>query len=211
MSDKATAPMGNSCLDQVASMVTYTDPQPAEIDLLQQAWSIQWRTITAWGCPDVWMGVELDDGGVVWDVGDVVYKEVARTTYVRILVPPLVEWAEFVILASGRGKFTITSGTDSTGTSRTYNVGNSVKLSSAKPFYQTGMLPTSAGAASGRAIQVVSNVRPYWQTEDLTITLTMTDENSALIGYPNGHPAKIHGMGVHWVRQPQDITGSKSV
>ena len=209
MGDKMPT-MGNTCLDAVSGAQTLVDPHPAEIDLLQSAWGVHWRIATVWGGPDFFMGHHQDHGAATWDGAKWVSQDSTLPSPIR--VPPYVGWTDMAILISGRGKYVITTAQDTTGTACVCNVGDSATLQSSTTQYTAGPLPSSMGATSGRGIQLVANVRPYWQEIDLTVKLRQIDESSTdAVAGSNAKPAAIHGIAFRWIWQPQDITDSLAV
>ena len=210
MADKMPT-MGNTSLDGLSGNQTLSDPHPAEIDLLQSAWGVQWRIATAWGSPDFFIGHNQDHGAATWDGSKFVSQFSEFTTPIR--VPPYVTFADLAVVVSGRGRYVITTAADTTGTAAEFHTAFfEAPLSMATTVYTAGPLPSSMGSDSGRGIQLVASARPYWQDIDLTVKLRQIDEIGTVEGVGSvATPSKIFGMGIRWIWQPDDITGTINV
>jgi hypothetical protein len=158
MSDKAPAFINlvpvYAGSDRTTEAAPVLDPTAARSHLLEAADSTAHAAATAGGADPMWCGVYLTEG---------------LTGYVRIRVPPGVTECDLSILVAGSGSVTVTSGSDSTGSTLTWDTQAAISLTHAGTVETVGVLATSAGAASGRAVTVRSSVAWAWADEVLTI------------------------------------------
>lgn len=203
-------PMKGASIDKVEiDPLRDSDASPAVVDYLQDIDRLQWKALTILGAPDYFMPMVLPDGGVSWNGSS--YDLETTTRVFAIQVPPTIATADFVILAAGAGKFEITTDTDSTGSEIKYGNSASTKINNVQPYWSNGVFPTSAGAGSGRAIDVATSGRARWQTCIVTVKHTRYGEASTIVSVEQTDPGTIYGIGFRWVWEPVDITDSESV
>tara|TARA_R100000655_G_scaffold24510_1_gene49604 strand:- start:2371 stop:2958 length:588 start_codon:yes stop_codon:yes gene_type:complete len=130
------------------------DPTVAIFGLLESADATAHALATSGGCDPIWCGLYLTEG---------------QTGYVRIRVPPGVTECDLKLRVAGSGSATVTTSTDATGTLLTWETEASVDLLNSGNVGTVGVMPTSAGAASRRAVTVRSSVAWTWADEVLTV------------------------------------------
>ena len=189
----------NASLDQ-GSAQSITDLSLANVEVLQQVDIAQFGLVTRWGSPDVWIPGAMLDGGTNWNGSS--YDAVSASFGFKLFVPPYVTEARYTLLVAGIGKATITTDTDSTG---------STEIDGSAFVYSAGAIPSSEGAGTGRAITVASGATAEWTTEDVTVAVIRTNETGTVYGSPNSTPGKVYGVGISWIWEPRDITDSASV
>ena len=190
MSDKAPGYVDLTPVVQVTGTTTpsqadiaepASDPKLAKTWLLQLADNIAHALATASGSDPVWSGLYLNEG---------------ETGYLRIRVPPGVTECMIRLRVAGSGSVTVTTSTDATGTTLSWDLGTTLDLESSAPISTVGVLPTSAGAASMRAVTVRAAVAWSWADEVLTIA-------SSSSGSVNG---VVYGIGVSPVHVARSAT-----
>jgi len=161
MSDKAPAFINlvpvYAGSDRTTEAAPVLDPTAARSHLLEAADSTAHAAATAGGADPMWCGVYLTEG---------------QTGYVRIRVPPGVTECDLSILVAGSGSVTITSGSDSMGSTLTWDTQAAISLTHAGTIKTVGVLDASdpdVDADSGRAVTVRSSVAWAWADEVLTI------------------------------------------
>jgi len=143
------------------------DLEPARAWILAEAMQRQHSLATGWGGPAYFCGCGIDEGD---------------TGHLLIRVPPGVTECNLTLLVAGLGDVTITSTNDgAVGTRLTWATGGD-DLAHVGQVSTVGVLDSSLGANSGRAITVSSSVSWTWQTERLTLTVA------------SGGPGTIHGV-----------------
>ena len=208
MANKTPA-LGQSIEQVEISPLEDSDATPAVVDHLQDIDRRQWQLLTRFGSPDYFACVDFIDGGVTWN-GSSYDKDVS--TYVfQVQVPPTIDTADVVILASGAGRFKSTTDTDSTGTQLDFSNNNTAPIDMATEFGSCGPLPTSEGAASTRAIQVATADRARWQSCTCTVTLVRIGETSYVNGVILSKPGRVYGIGFRWHWKPVESTDSDTV
>lgn len=137
-----------------------SDPTPALIAYLRLIEQKQHALMSAWGGPPRCMTEIIKATG-------------ASSTVLTVSIPPGVTDIDIAVLLAGTGTLVITSTADATGTQfiSDNNAGAPTTDAEMASWYATsGYLPTSAGAASGRAVTVASSASWAWQDVDLTLT-----------------------------------------
>lgn len=151
-----------------ADVPNIIDIYPARVDLIIDADVKAHGATAGWGGPGNWIGLYLTEG---------------QAAEVMIRVPPSVTDVDLVFMVTGTGKVTVTSSADSTGTELEWALASENVVTSAAQVGTGGPLPTSAGAASGRAVTVRAAVAWTWIDETLTITSASAGgEDGAIFG-----------------------------
>ena len=140
--------------DRTIESAPVLDPTAARSHLLEATDSNAHAAATAGGSDPMWCGLYLEEG---------------QTGYIRIRVPPGVTECDLALLVAGSGSATITSTTDATGSPLTWATEEAINITKAGTVKTVGILATSAGAASGRAVTVRASVAWGWADEVLTI------------------------------------------
>lgn len=140
--------------DRPADVAPILDPTAARAYMLEAADGNAHAVATAGGCDPIWCGLYLTEG---------------QTGYVRIRVPPGVTDCSLAILVAGSGSVRVTSGTDSTGSTLTWDTGAAIAITQSGTVETVGVLPVSAGHATGRAVTVRSSVTWTWGDDILTV------------------------------------------
>lgn len=108
----------------------------------------------------------------------------ATSTVLTVSIPPGVTDCDIAVRMAGTGTLVITSGADATGTQMKCdnNAGAPTTDAELGQWFQTGgYLPTSAGAASGRAVTVASSASWAWQDVDLTLTISAVTSSLTIL------------------------------
>lgn len=156
-----TAPVPTPELD-IAKVVPLVDMKPAVIDYLADIQRRQHALMSAWGGAPV-------SHSCHWNSG----SDSAFTFTVR--VPPGVTELGFSILAYGTATVTITTSVDATGTALSVVSpmdGGSADEENPIWYSTSGVMSSSLGASSGRAVTVRSSVAWTWTDVDLVFTMT---------------------------------------
>lgn len=106
------------------------------------------------------------------------------TTTRTVRVPPGVTELDLAVRIAGTGTITITSTADATGTAFKMDNNSATPTTDAEraQWFETGgYMPTSAGAASGRAVTVAASATWVWQNVDLTIAITGVTSSLTLL------------------------------
>lgn len=163
--------------DPAAYSVDVDDPvgvldlQPALVALLKVIELRQHSVMSEWGGPARCYSEVIKATGVT-------------STVLTVSIPPGVTHVDIAALLAGTGTLTITTSVDATGTQFACdnNAGAPTTDAEFASWFQTGgYLPTSAGAASGRAVQVVSTPSWTWQDVDLTIATSAVTSSLTLL------------------------------
>lgn len=147
------------------------DPQPALVSLLRTAEQRQHALASWWGGPARCMTEVLKATG-------------ATSTVVTVSIPPGVTDVDIALLLAGTGTVVVTSSADGTGTQFASDNNAAAPTTDAEiaSWFQTsGYLPTSAGAASGRAVTVAASASWAWQDVDLTITVSAVTSSLTIL------------------------------
>lgn len=131
---------------------TIRDLQPAYASLLWEIDRRQWALATGWGGPPQWVVTDWFAGGTT------------ETHYAPCRVPPGVGAVDLWFLVRGRGKLTITSSADATGSILRTSGGE--ELGQGRILRTSGQLSTVVGASTSRAVDVVASPAMAWAYAD---------------------------------------------
>ena len=139
------------------------DPYPALVTLLREIAQRQHALRSAWGGPRTVYACEIKATG-------------PTSVTFTVPVPPGVTELGFAVRVAGQGTLTITTSLDATGTAFTVGSNTGSALVDAELGLwlpeAIALLPTSAGASSGRAVKVASILTWDWFDVDLTLAIT---------------------------------------
>lgn len=107
----------------------------------------------------------------------------AATARVAGWIPPGVTYCDFGLRLFGSGDVTITTSADATGTKLITRGQTSSALSEhAEWAWTSGILSSSLGAGSGRAVQVLSTVAWVWSDVEITLTFSNVSTRCGVVG-----------------------------
>lgn len=146
------------------------DPLPANLSLLVNAERRQHALMTGYGGAPIFLDVASTQTG-------------AANLRIPARIPPGVTYCDVAMRLFGIGTFTLTSAVDATGTQMTSRGDTATGVQEHGEWrWTSGILSSSLGAASGRAIQVVSSVSWTWQDVELTLAISSVTTRCGILG-----------------------------
>lgn len=198
-----TPAIGQSPLDSLPEY-TVTDLAQARVALLGDADAYQFALMNRWGGPDYSIAMQMIDGGTTWTGSG--YEADSNTYAVTVPVPAGARYADIELLVSGRSKCAITSDYDSTGTLFDWNVSDSRSLSKAEWRATVGIVSTTAGAASKRAVRTRLEPSAVWHDSTLTFVIERTDADDYVDD--DSTPGQIHAVALRFIFEIEDTSAS---
>lgn len=151
--------------------IRMNDPRGAVVAILRQIEHKQHSLMSQWGGPPRCYTEIIKATG-------------ATSSVLTVAIPPGVTDCDIAILMAGTGTVVVTSTADATGTQFMSDNNAAAPTTDAElgQWFQTaGYMPTSAGAASGRAVTVAASASWAWVNVDLTITISAVTSSLTIL------------------------------